>query len=58
MEYKVKRYGPDKGTQLCYVGLGILDQPRLAVQGGPGAEGSGFRAYLAGMEGLAGDLLG
>ena len=58
VEYKVKRYGPDKGTQLCYVGLGILDQPRLPAQGDPGAEGSGFRAYLAGMEGLAEDLLG
>lgn len=27
VEYKVKRYGPTKGTQLCYVGLGLLDAP-------------------------------
>ena len=27
VEYKVKRYGPTKGTQLCYVGLGLMDTP-------------------------------
>ena len=27
VEYKVKRYGPTKGTQLCYVGLGLLEAP-------------------------------
>lgn len=27
VEYKVKRYGPTKGTQLCYVGLGLMEAP-------------------------------
>lgn len=46
--YKVKRYGPDKGTQLCYVGLGLLDAPAPATPAEPPTpqQEADFRSWL------------
>lgn len=48
VEYKVKRYGPTKGTQLCYVGLGLLDAPApvQAPQPPTPQQETAFRAWL------------
>lgn len=48
VEYKVKRYGPDKGTQLCYVGLGLMDAPAPVPAPAPPSpqQETDFRAWL------------
>ena len=48
VEYKVKRYGPTKGTQLCYVGLGLLDAPAPVSKPEPPTpqEAQDFRDWL------------
>jgi len=48
VEYKVKRYGPTKGTQLCYVGLGLTDAPAPVAPPEPPSpqQETDFRAWL------------